>query len=80
MTVDELMTALRDVPGDVEVRVTDDSGEFEWKTVDAGVVFFADSPPVAYIAEGVLLDELPDQARAALGFRHPLDSPGRCAG
>jgi hypothetical protein len=80
MTVDELTAMLRDVPGDVEVRVTDDSGEFEWKTTDAGVVFFADCPPVVYIAEGVLLDELPDEACAALGFRHPLDSPGRGAG
>jgi hypothetical protein len=80
MTVDELIAALRDVPGDVEVRVTDDSGDFEWKTADAGVVFFADSPPVAYIAEGILFDELPDEACVALGFRRSLDSPGRCAG
>lgn len=80
MTVDELIAAFRGIPGDVEVRVTDDTGEFEWKTVDAAVVFFADSPPVAYIAEGILLDELPDEACNALGFRHPLDSPGRCAG
>lgn len=80
MTVGELITVLRDIPGDVEVRVTDDSGEFEWSTVDAGLVFFADCPPMVYITEGVLLDELPDEARAALGLQHPVDPPSRYAG
>jgi hypothetical protein len=70
MTVDELRAALREIPADVEIRLVDkDSYEFEVSEV----ALVISSPPSgncprAYIVEGDLLGELPDETRNALGW------------
>lgn len=59
MTVGELMTVLRIVPGDLEVRLADDSHEFQASDAFTDWPLHGDAQPIVYITQGDELGELP---------------------
>lgn len=59
MTVGELRAVLRCLPGALEVRLADDSREFDAADAFADWPLYGDAQPVVYITQGDTLGELP---------------------